>query len=495
MGADGKVEIELQLLTAKALKTAKEFGVNLGSALGGGKASGSAGGSGGGASSINSAGKAIDTVVAKIDKLNAALREQRRAALGAWAAMNPGQSRMAQAAELRAARAQGLRGWNSGQFAFTGSLLPGGPGGITAANASGLGTGIPNLSGQSAKEAAAEKLKNFKLIGQPEKALSSSMAGAFIQTFAALAAFRVSIGLISYAFNALLVPLQLMRRVTETEASRRAGLLYSSSLSSGGLPTGFTAYRQSLSSVMGVSERDVFQFSSQIAWLNGKLEVANKSFATTNKILTEQNWRTKILHTNWSAFMSEVGVKFGTVTHNILLGLNSMIEHATKWLHASNKAVSKEEEIKRWKYEGDHVNRLLTISRAGQLLTGKPHPSDKETAEAIGKSTREAYKKAMESWRSMGGKPLSPEGMKEAMSLWDRVHNGGLPSPTTSAQRYQTSPWERMGLVVGASGADNSARKTAANTDKMVQQLAEIHNALSGSKGMAYKKYAGAAHP
>ena len=129
------------------------------------------------------------------------------------------------------------------------------------------------------------------------------------------------------------------------------------------------------------------------------------------------------------------------------------------------------------------------------MLTGKKHPTDKETADAIAASTEKAYREAMEKWRNIRGQPMSKQGMEEAMDLWKRVHNGGIPSPTMSADRLHASPWERAGLVLGAGFADNPAKRTATNTSAMVKLLSDIAGKLGDTVKFSYKKPMGATRP
>ncbi len=90
------------------------------------------------------------------------------------------------------------------------------------------------------------------------------------------------------------------------EAIRKAETRYATALQSGGLGLGFTTRRSMLADIIGVSEKEVFEYGRAIMYLNEKLAFAQHTAAATAVPLTEVGWAWKVLKENLSALFSQL---------------------------------------------------------------------------------------------------------------------------------------------------------------------------------------------
>jgi len=347
--------------------------------------------------------------------------------------------RKAQLDELRRLRTQGLRGFNVQQF-FREQQEQGRKGGQT------IGGMINNVL-------------NAKL---------STPQAAFVKITSALAAMRVAVGLASWTFNTLLAPLRIFNRAIG-EGAESARRLYAKSLSSGGMPLGFTQMRASLAQVLGVGEQEVFQYGKQVAYLNAKLEQGNRVIVRHNLTLTETAWKTSILQNNWKALMTSMVADLAPLKNAITDFLGSTVEKVTTMREKKRDDRARFDAMAKYAQE-----QGLGLKAPATFMGGPAGDISKAYFTKQGKENKEAMTAFIKQWKTA---------------------TANIPLPETSARRYQTSPWERMGLVIGMGAADNPARKTALNTAKMVEQLNRMIEITQRTKPEMYRKLTGATNP
>jgi hypothetical protein len=237
------------------------------------------------------------------------------------------------------------------------------------------------------------------------------------------------------------------------KAMQDARHLYAKSLTSGGLPFAFVAQRSAIASVLGVGEREVFHFGQSVSVLAGKLHWASKTMAETVRTNTMVAWNFKVAWENVSA-------SFSTLVDELSPMLNKIAEMTSKAAQGTGEAVK-------------------TISEEVRAQMEKAGPAA-EFAKRWGLEikNREPWEdKSVPIWRfqSTGGADVSAKVMEkyrrdfseQIKLIWNKDK---APPAEAFANRYKTSPWERMGLVLGTMG-NNPQQETAKNTGKTVQLL------------------------
>ena len=135
-----------------------------------------------------------------------------------------------------------------------------------------------------------------------------------VKLTAGLAAFRVGIGLLSYAINMALIPIRAMMQMF-LHAAEDARRLYASALQSGGLPVGFVAKRNALADILGVGAEDVWQYSQAIAMLNEDIKFSTSVIRQTNPTLTAMGWEWKILQQDMKAMWAQIAYDMTPAIH------------------------------------------------------------------------------------------------------------------------------------------------------------------------------------
>lgn len=524
--ADGKVEVELRLLTEKAKQTLHQFAKDIGGVFSG-VTKGGAGVGGIGGGGVKDADAAVDKHIGKLEKLNGTLsrvgqryREVFTGARKNWSGQFKGEHGFGTAEDLKEyERARGqlkaeppseriaalarkrerqrladldrLRATKEYQYPKA-AAIPGlanqinaqmgiGQGGQAAGYSqwwqSALnakygpvggvyhGANLPPVIAGAGKGGGGRSGGGAAASGSVNDWLNKPRSPMF-KFGAALAALRVGVGLVDWGFRGLLAPIKMLDSIISRAAESARGT-YAKSLQSGGVSVGLTAYRGNLARVLGVGENEVFQYGKQVTYLSDKLRYATYVQARYNSALTESAWQVGVFKSNWSAMMTTFAMRMKDAKMSVVDFLDGAVKHVAKVNEAERKFQAFDAFAKKsgLKYEGpaalDDVKKMKMQSPSG---------------------------------------PLSQEKIKAALRVfeheWALQNKSKIPPPETSAHRYATSSWERMGLVVGAATADNPAKKTAYNTTKMLIELQKLTNANSPLRPPQYRytKPTGAAH-
>jgi hypothetical protein len=200
---------------------------------------------------------------------------------------------------------------------------------------------------------------------------------------------------------------------------------YGKALMSGGLPLSFTVRRGALADVLGVSEKDVFQFGRQISYLNDKLAWSNSIIAKTTPALAQVGWEFKIVGQNLKATFADIANKAAPAMLEFAAGLNVLIK------------------------------ALDGIAQTHWF---------KMTMGLVAMSTGAGF-------------------ISQIGSLFGKPDHRQAPQPLAYMKQLGASPWERMGLVIGGASATNPQVQTAKNTAATVKLLHGIHQAIQPRSG------------
>lgn len=349
-----------------------------------------------------------------------------------------------------------------------------------------------SLSEKAAKKAAKDLLtfqKDMSFLMMPLFSPGSIWATLFSsrQTFSAMntehgAAFRGkymggmgaagATGVLVAAATAAGLALEGLKKVIqETMAAyEKARLLYAKSLMSG-LGLGMTTRMSMMSSIIGVSESDVLRFGAAMAYLNPKLEFAAAQIQKSTMPLTSVSWEFHVmgenLHALWSQIAESVSPSIQAFAENlneffVELGKSELLHGVGESLNAIfillNDVVGIAEVAFNLiavafldvayvivKTITSIVNGILKIPGVSKLLGIKSL------------NTSEMDKMVLDA--NVGLK-------NQAQKVWDNSlggKTGGQGSPQAWMKQLPASSWEKMGLVIGGSGA-NYAKDTARNT-------------------------------
>ena len=205
--------------------------------------------------------------------------------------------------------------------------------------------------------------------------------------------------------------------------------LYANALQSG-LGLQFTTRRSLLSSVLGVSEKDVFQFGAAVAYINPRLQSASDILAKTAPSLAAVSYGFRILEADMQALFAIVANDAAPAIRKTTLFISALVQAFEK-LH--------------------------------NVISG----AFKITLETLIESL--------------------PTGLRElAKSLETLVSNipdpGAAPNPVAAMQQIHASALEHMGLIVGGlGGATDFAAQTATNTKQTAVAVQKIAQKMSGS--------------
>lgn len=264
----------------------------------------------------------------------------------------------------------------------------------------------------------------FTQTGMGRGMVGGTLGGAALAT-AALVAASTAVGV---ALKALQMTIKGV--IDSFEKARRS---YATALMSGGLPLSFTVRRTQLASVLGVSEKEVFQFGRQISYLNDRLAWSGNIIAQTTPALAGVGWEFRIIRENLSALFADLAMKFAPQAMTFGEGVNVLIKAMDRLVNSGAfKALMMME---------------ATFSSAGGIR---------------------------------GLVSLLGQKMGTPSSI-DRV-----PPPLAYMKQLPVSAWEKMGLVIGGFGGTNPAQQTAQNTKRTVEELKALRQGLVPRSGAEF---------
>lgn len=393
MAGQGEISVELRLLLDKMLRqdipAAKAaIRANMQAALGA---------SGGTPAATEKTAQAMDKVAQSTRRVNRELDEQLRR----WRLLE--RFRTPRIIEGGASTGGGTGGWQPGAtVAMTG-------GGLATPPPKGLGGGGPTTLATMASNVIHAPL--------------SSVAQTAVKAAAGLAALRVAVGLVAFAFREITAPAraaaQLFRQMADA-----ARTMYAKQLTSGGLPGGFVARRALLADVIGVGEDQVFQYGQAVDLVNKKLNFAVAVYKETTPSLTGVSYELRALGHDFKALGMLIANEVAPSVRKAVFGIRQVLESFGPYL----------------------AKAFRMALEAGIQAALAPTPLLR-------------YLKA-----------VLPQLIPDP---------GAAGGPMASSMRLQASAWERMGLVIGSGPGSNYPRETALNTRRIHEGIQTLIKVVS----------------
>lgn len=208
---------------------------------------------------------------------------------------------------------------------------------------------------------------------------------------------------------------------TIQEASKtyaEAARMYSKALNTGGLSIGFVQRRTMLSNILGVSDTEVWKFSTALAYLNPRLEWSAGILSKNTRNLTSVNWEWKILEYNLQAMFSDLANDAAPALRKFSDGMSAIVKVA------------------------DELYNRYKVGLSGAIAALLP--------------------------------PSLLAAFKGVSSLG--TDSGAAPAPMAFMKQLRASSFEHMGLVMGGGQRDESIELQR----KTVEKLSRILTAIQG---------------
>jgi hypothetical protein len=433
--AGGKISIELKLALDKARAQAKDFAKEV-------QASFSKPSGGSGKSGTSIASDEQDKLTSAVKRTTEALRQQKQAAYEA-AKAEVDRLRTAREAATRMSR---VLPWMSSEQAFKFSNPEEAAARLQAASelrrqramgrmsntGSGIATGIDGFS-QPPVIPKKQKSQSVSGGGSGGGAMSGLMQAAAIGVGtliggpigAAVAGILTKVHPVARATAAAMFILR--RAVQETgRALEDARQTYVKAVGSG-MGLGMQAFRGTLARVIGVSENEIFTFGDAIQKFSEKLRMSREVIKATTPELAYASM-------NWNVMMENVKAAFEAWVVKLTPVVNLISDLVSKFAALAIVLAQVAGAIQ-------NVIHMLAVSL--QAFAG---------------------------WFGPGA-----GGVAGIASFIERITRRGAANGELTSQTWmhqmRASPWERMGLVVGAAGGRNYNRETAHNTMRISQQM------------------------
>jgi hypothetical protein len=159
-----------------------------------------------------------------------------------------------------------------------------------------------NMERQTQSERISRAQRNRKLDeADAEKERKASAMGKLMDSAKAMA----------LRFATIAGILMILRKEFQllSSAVENARNLYAKQLRSGGMAAGFVTQRAQLAEVIGVGEKEVYQYGAAIGYLNDKLAFSTKIFTDTTPTLTALSWEWKVMGQDMKAFWAQAATK------------------------------------------------------------------------------------------------------------------------------------------------------------------------------------------
>jgi hypothetical protein len=218
------------------------------------------------------------------------------------------------------------------------------------------------------------------------------------------------------------------------EAIEFSGKVYAKSIQSG-MGTPATVNRTLIAGILGVDEKEIFQFGAALQYIRPRIQGATDTLARNNRVLATISVDFKILEANMLAAGSALAAALAPSIRSVLVMMNDLADLFLRFSDIIAKVIEK------------LTKGILDL--AANFILGPGLGSLAGAAVGIWKAN--ADKRA-------GGMSMLPQAM------------GFM-------KQMPASAWEKMGLVIGGSGV-NHAAETAKNTKKTAQTLDKLLQAV-----------------
>lgn len=368
------------------------------------------------AKDVDKSSEAMDKFTAKTRRATDALKEQKKAAMDAWRASLP----------APVVRMEGER--PAGYTPQTGNQpwqVPGSGGG---------GLATPPPTGTSGTGGGGGG--------------GSSWLRSLVGFGAVLAAVRVMFGYLKFAINAVLGPLRELQRAAKEAARNVIGGLQS------GRPLGLQVQSSMMGKVLGVSADEAMYFGIAIQGVAERL----KASSTTMEEMTPNLFSLHVaLSSAWQSFKAFTAVLLnasGSIIFDIAEELRSLFD------------------VLQNSYITDALGLIIAafveLAKVAVKVVSLIVKAIAALVNVVGDLAGWLIAK---NW-NIDMKPLSDRTDRLLEAGWNKGEISAAEAP--AAKRMQSSPWERMGLIIGPGKGIDYTKATAENTKTMVGLLQMI---------------------
>ncbi len=266
---------------------------------------------------------------------------------------------------------------------------------------------------------------------------SGGFGAAFLKRLGSRAISIVAGLLVYRALNAAMLP--LIKTVKGlTDAFEIARKLYAKSLTSG-LGLGATTRRSVFADVLGVSEKDLYQFGRAVLFISPGLRHATDILAKTAPNLASVSFQFRILKTDLEALFASIANDAAPALRKFASGMSSLTKQAETFYEAHKKGMQ------------TLINVLLDFAWLFPVH---------QIVKLVGSQGKDA---------------------------------GPAPQPLAFMKQIQASAWEKMGLIIGGVGASSPAQETARNTKVTAEGVKQLVKAVGGGHAsFGYRPFDGA---
>jgi len=246
------------------------------------------------------------------------------------------------------------------------------------------------------------------------------------------------------------------------DAFKEAASLYSKQLTSGGMSAGLTTKQSLLSQVIGVGEKDVWQYGKAVAYLNDKIRLSTAEIQRNIRPLTAVTWSWRLMGINMRALMSQIAAGLAPAFKQFADLVSAFVEfiRETGYMQLSISVLKSAFVVFNVTLAlvavamASIIQQFVMFADLIKFIGGAKNPfaNSKAGAEAI---------------------------QKMIASLGDKSAKAVVPEAAAGANRLQSSHWERMGMVIGQGIGNNPLRATERNTRKAADLLKDIRAFLA----------------
>ncbi len=245
-------------------------------------------------------------------------------------------------------------------------------------------------------------------------------------------------------------------------AFREAASLYSKRLTSGGLSGGLVTSRSLLAEVIGVGEREVWQYGSAVAYLNKQIRLSTAELNRNVRPLTAVTWSWKLMNVNMRAYFSQLMAAMAPAFKQFADLISAIIEFVRETgLGTIGASV--------WRTALHLLNVVIMAIAVSTATLANVFVTLYDTIVSILKLSPD-FAKSKAGWDAIG-KMISTMGRGNSSAQ--------VPNASVSYNRMQASPWERMGLVIGQGAGNHPLRATERNTRKTAEGIARLISILN----------------
>lgn len=274
------------------------------------------------------------------------------------------------------------------------------------------------------------------------------------------------------------------------QSFEEARQLYAKSLTSGiGLLS--TARRGALSEIIGVSEKDIFQFGAAVSYLNDKVKFATTTLAGNATQLTATSYELKVVSENmkalWSIIAAGVAPSIQTLARDfnnflVAVGKSDALQTAARILDIIFMGIVKVVGALELVVSGFQLGmKLITVAVTHLIVMVNNLISSIPGAGKLG------FHKLDDSGGIKDAQDAFSAWIKEAKDLFNPSAGGKLADPQAQMKQLPASSWEKLGLVIGGGNrmTTNDLIKKSNEYLKIIAMASAMANGQTSNFGLS----------